>query len=285
MKINNLPAFPTRSEKAHKGFFKTIYVVGGQPYMVGAASLTARAALRTGAGLVKFLADEFIISELLLLEPSATAIALQERSQNLELILNEYDDNETGVLAIGPGMGVDLLAEARMVSLLNDKRAMVLDADALTLLAMSGQILEPVTKPRVLTPHPGEYRRLAVPLEITLDPTCDEQRVQAAQTMATRHNSVVVLKGHRTIVADSSQSYVNHTGNAAMATAGSGDVLTGAISSLIAQGLDGFEAACLGVYLHGLAGDLWVKQNGPVGILARELADLIPLAIKTMIDD
>ena len=83
MKINNLPAFPSRCDKAHKGFFKTIYVVGGQPHMVGAASLTARAALRSGAGLVKFLADEFVMSDLLLLEPSATAISLQDRSQNL----------------------------------------------------------------------------------------------------------------------------------------------------------------------------------------------------------
>ena len=248
--------------------------------MLGAPALTALAALRSGAGLVKFVADENLLSNLLLLEPSATAVALSDNTVNLEGVLAENDPDEMGVLAVGPGMGQSPQSMARLLSLISTNRALVLDADALNLLADSEQILEPAAASRILTPHPGEFRRLAKSLNIECHPVKPKQRVMAATALAKHHHAVVVLKGYQTVVASGTQCYVNQTGNCVLATAGSGDVLTGIISSLVAQGLDGFEAAVLGVHLHGLTADLWVKKNGPVGLLARELADMLPIAIK-----
>jgi NAD(P)H-hydrate epimerase len=282
MKISSIPAFPLRQDTTHKGSFKTVYIIGGQTTMPGAPAMTARAVFRSGGGLVKFVADESILSQLLLLEPSATAVAISDKARNLERVLVECDPEDMGVLAIGPGMGQSPQSRYRLLSLLTSNRPMVLDADALNLLAESGQSLEPSAKSRVLTPHPGEYRRLAKAAKITLDPTVASQRLEAATELAKFHHAVVVLKGHQTIVASRTQCYINNTGNPALATAGSGDVLTGIIAALLAQGLDGFAAASLAVHLHGLAADLWVHENGPVGLLARDLADTLPRAIKTL---
>lgn len=283
MKISSLPAFPVRPDNAHKGSFRTLYIIGGQSNMPGAAALAARSAFRSGAGLVKFVADEALLPPLLQLEPSATGIAISDKARNLERTMAEVDPDELGVLAIGPGMGQSSLTQLRLSSLLTTNRPMVLDADALNLLAQSGQLLNPVSKSRILTPHPGEYRRLAKVARIKLDPTDPAQRMEAATELAKAHHAVVVLKGHQTVIASRTQCHINHTGNPALATAGSGDVLTGIIAALLAQGLDSFDAATLGVHLHGLAADLWVKENGPVGLLARDLADMLPKAIKEMI--
>lgn len=282
MKISSLPAFPVREESTHKGSFKTIYIIGGQPQMPGAPAMTARAAFRSGAGLVKFIVDEPLMASLLTLEPSATAIPVLGNARNLERILAEVDPDDRGVLAIGPGMGQGTEAKYRIGSLFGSNRPMVLDADALNWLAQMDNALKPAAKPRVLTPHPGEFRRLAKIARIQHDPVDPKQRVDAATALARFHHAVVVLKGHETVVASQTQCYINHTGNPALATAGSGDILTGIIASLLSQGLDGFAAASLAVHLHGLAADLWVKENGPVGLLARDLADMLPRAIKNM---
>lgn len=280
MKISSLPHFPTRHDTAHKGTFKTIYVIGGQAHMPGAASLTARAALRSGGGLVKFLADESILPQLLALEPSATGVPLSDKARNIERVLTEIDPDDMSVLAVGPGMGRTPQARSRLLSVVGTNRPMVLDADALNLLAESETMLSPSSKPRVMTPHPGEFKRLAHVANIKHDPVDPQQRVEAATALAKLHHAVVVLKGHQTVIASRTQCYVNQTGNPALATAGSGDVLTGIIASLLAQGLDGFAAATLGVHLHGLAADRWVSENGPVGLLARELADMLPGTIR-----
>ncbi len=280
MKIISLPEFPARQNTAHKGTFKTLYIIGGQSNMIGAPSLTARSALRSGAGLVKLIADESILTNLLLLESSATGVPISDKARNLERVLAEIDPEDAGVLAIGPGMGRTPQSRNRLSSLLTSNRPMVLDADALNLLAETGERLVPAAKCRVLTPHPGEFRRLAKAVDIKHDPVDPEQRIKAATALAKVHHAVVVLKGHQTVIASRTQCHVNHTGNAALATAGSGDVLTGLIASLLAQGLDGFDAATLGAHLHGLAADLWVAENGPVGLLARNLADMLPKAIR-----
>ena len=159
---------------------------------------------------------------------------------------------------------------------------MVLDADGLNLLAASGRILgtqNPRPKDLVLTPHPGEFARLAAPLGIPQRPRSDRDRGSAAAALARAHGAVVVLKGRGTAVSDGDRLYMNTTGNPAMATAGSGDVLTGLIAALLAQGLGGFEAAVLGTYLHGFAGDLWEQEHGPSGLTARDLAALLPAAV------
>ncbi len=248
--------------------------------MPGAPSLTARAALRSGAGLVKFVADESLLPQLLALECSATGIAVSDKARNLERVLAQVDPDESAVLAVGPGMGKSVQSRNRLLSILASNRPMVLDADALNLLAESQQMLKPAGKPRILTPHPGEFKRLAKAAGIKHDPVDPKQRVAAATELAKAHHAVVVLKGHQTVIACRTQCYVNETGNPALATAGSGDVLTGVIAALLAQGLDGFEAAALGVHLHGLAADRWVSDNGPVGLIARDLADMLPRSIR-----
>jgi NAD(P)H-hydrate epimerase len=131
-----------------------------------------------------------------------------------------------------------------------------------------------------MTPHPGEFKRLATALGIARSGTDPDQRPNAAGELARAHKAIVVLKGHRTIVSDGERVYVNTTGNPALAAAGSGDVLTGLIAALIAQKVEPFDAAVLGVYLHGLAADLWAAEHGKSGMLARELAERLPDAFE-----
>ena len=163
-----------------------------------------------------------------------------------------------------------------VMALLRCRRSIVLDADGLNLLASTGHRRPSGGPPLVLTPHPGEFRRLAEPIGITLNPTDPSQRRSAAIELAMAHHATVVLKGSQTVVTNGQQVFLNQTGNAALATAGSGDVLTGLIAALIAQGLAAFDASVLAVHLHGLAADHWARAHGPAGLLARELADHLP---------
>lgn len=248
--------------------------------MIGAPALTAAAALRAGTGLVKILSHPQVIPHALAIEPSATGLVYPSSDSPGEW--NEcLRSLGTGVvLAVGPGMGVSARDQQRLRGLFQSGYPMVLDADGLNNLAAM-QLPWPVAGgPVVLTPHPGEFKRLAQPCSVTPDATDPDSRPAAARQLARALNAVVVLKGRHTVIADAAHHTVNSTGNPALATAGSGDVLTGVIASLIAQGLEPFDAARLGVYLHGLAADLWAEQHGPCGMTARELAALIPDALQ-----
>ncbi len=248
--------------------------------MLGAPALCATAAFRGGVGLVKLAASAELLPWILSMEPSATGIALSSSDQAAVEVIAHTDAK--AVWAIGPGLGQSPEAGVLVMQLLQSNRATVLDADGLNALAQSGQRLGVVGgvwgeggPTQILTPHPGEFRRLAEALKLSID---WEDRPAAATALAQAHHAVVVLKGHQTVVADADRHYVNTTGNPALATAGSGDILTGLIASLIAQEMDGFEAAVLGVYLHGLAADLWAKQYGARGMKAIDLANLLPQA-------
>jgi len=265
--IDLIPECPARPADAHKGTFGTVVVVGGCPTMIGAPALCASAALRAGAGLAKIASDPAMIPFMLTIEPGATGMDIAAIS------------DEKAVLAVGPGLGRSASAEAAVRQLLRDDRPMVLDADGLNLFAKM------VNSPRgngplVMTPHLGEFRRLAEAAGITESPTYPDERLEGAAKLARAHRAVVVLKGQHSVVTDGERAYVNQTGNPAMATGGSGDVLTGVIAALVAQGMEPFEAAALGVYLHGLAGDLWCKAHGPSGMTARDLAGLLPAAFE-----
>jgi NAD(P)H-hydrate epimerase len=149
---------------------------------------------------------------------------------------------------------------------------LVLDADALNALADNTSVLGDSSAPLVLTPHPGEFARL---LQSDV-PSVQAHRQEMAVKFAATHGVVLVLKGHATIVTDGRRVYVNATGNPGMATGGTGDVLTGLIAALLAQGLDGFAAAELGVYAHGVAGDLARDYLGEVSLIASDLLDYLP---------
>ncbi len=284
--ITRPPAAPLRPVDAHKGTFGTVIVIGGCALMVGAPALCASSVLRIGAGLAKIAAPPSaqVLPWSLLIEPGATGLHLPESTAPglLRAMLQEADPQARAVLAVGPGLGTSDMVTQRTLALLQQERTVVLDADGLNALARFG---EPRTTlghphpPLIMTPHPGEFARLAAPLQIPAQPVSETERIDAALHLAQAHQAVVVFKGQHTVVTDGAQVYLNRTGNPALATGGSGDVLTGAIAGLVAQGMSTFDAAVLGVYLHGCAGDLWAAQFGPSGLTAIELLQWLPRAM------
>lgn len=279
------PLFP-RDIDAHKNELGRVFVLAGCRTMIGAAYLSAESVLRSGAGycclgLPVSLVQASISNPRLtcvlteaLPESSEGFIGIRSKDHILELCEN-YD-----VIAIGPGLSTDTQTQKLIVDLLPElERGIVLDADALTALARQGPgIYVRLRRGHglpVLTPHPGEFARLA---GIERAPIEHEERVAVCRKFAYDHEVVCVLKGHRTVVSDGKRVYTNTTGNPGMATAGSGDVLTGVIAALRAQGYDSFEAAVLGVYLHGMAGDLVAERVGQWGMTALDLVDGLPPA-------
>lgn len=302
----DLPALPARPEDGHKGTFGTVCVVGGQApegrVMIGGPALSALAALRTGCGLAILALPEPIINSGLAIAPSATGLALPVdsrgglRTSAANSLLDQYLPG-CDCLAIGPGLGDGQPQQQLMLSLISrDDVAMVIDADALNALAHVNHFAEDLRAAAVLTPHPGEFQRLARVLQIDLDPAVPEQRRDAAERLAQRLGCIVVLKGRHTLISDGVQTIVNTTGNVALATAGTGDVLTGIIASLVAQffkphlgvgsrqisphqqgGLSLLQCAQLGVFLHGLAAEHWSeKHRANAGLLAADLLEYIP---------
>lgn len=274
--IEQLPDLPLRPEDGHKGTFGTVVVVGGSLRMPGAPALCATAALRSGVGLVKIAGALQVLSSVLAIQPSATGVGLKD--------LGAVKGDGQSVLAIGPGLGQERGLDVMVRGFLDWPNPLVVDADGLNALAAGGPFKRAADQPWVLTPHPGEFRRLAESLGIKDDPTDPNQRPAAAAALARATHAVVVLKGQHTIVTDGRRAYRNDTGNPVLATAGTGDVLTGLIAGLIAQSLrqggDVFEAAVLGAYLHGSAADAWKMKHGSRGMLAMELAGELPGAIE-----
>ena len=278
--VKVLPSVPSRPIDAHKGTFGTVIVLGGCSTMVGAPALCAGAALRSGVGLVKVAVPATILQAVIAIEPSATGIALSDDVDSAMTLLAQADPDQRAVLAVGPGWGNDAQRSTLLEMILLGKRTVVLDADGLNMLSMSRRPRPQPGPPLIMTPHPGEFRKLAVAIGITERPTEPADRSHAAARLATAHKAVVVLKGRGTVVCDGNRCYVNTSGNPALATAGTGDVLTGTIASLCAQGLGPFDAAVLGVHLHGFAADLWSAEHGPSGLTARDLADRLPDAFE-----
>lgn len=272
-----LPALPAN---AHKGTRGRVCVVAGSRGMGGAAALCARAALRGGAGLVSVAVPAAIQAQVAPMAPEVMVQAAADGGSGT-FSLESVDDllklaAGADVAAIGPGFGRTAQTQAfshRLVAGL--QRPAVLDADGLYAFAGHLEVLRSVQAPLVLTPHPGE---LAALLGITTS-AVEADRLGALQQAVRTSGAVVVLKGAHTLVGNpEGDVYVNPTGNRGLATAGSGDVLSGLIAALLAQGLAPFQAAAAGVYLHGLAGDLAAERMGYDGLLAGDLAAELPLA-------
>lgn len=301
----DLPTLPPRRADGHKGTFGTVCVVGGQAspprVMLGGPALSAIAALRAGAGLAVLAVPEPIMNESLAVAPSATGLALPVDENGVinpseaARVLDEYAALPD-CIALGPGLGADVPQQQLVVGLVSqDEWPLVIDADALNALAALPDFHQDLRAPAVLTPHPGEYRRLAEALRIDADPVDPDRRADAAEQLAQRLGCVVALKGPGTVVTNGHETWINPSGNAALATAGSGDVLTGLIAGFVAQffkphmgvgsrqitpqqqgGMSLFDCARLGVWVHGLAADRWVERHGPAGMLATDLCDEIP---------
>jgi NAD(P)H-hydrate epimerase len=275
---NDLPRLPPRKPDAHKGDFGTALIVGGSRGMAGAAGLAGMAALRGGAGLVRLAVAEAIVDTVAGFEPSymtsplpcdaAGRIAGAAYERIVELA------EKATVVACGPGLGRSLELDQLVLRLYQEiAKPMVFDADALNALATEPETLTHPGGPRILTPHPGEFARL---INRKLEP---DARADAAVQLAARCGIVVILKGHRTLVTDGARRAINTTGNPGMATGGTGDVLTGLITALCCQHLEPFDAARLGVHLHGLAGDLAAEELGQVSLVASDVILFLPDAI------
>jgi len=248
--------------------------------MLGAASLCAKAALRSGAGLVtvgvasglnkplqRKLPDEVMTKPLT--QTADVTIALRALAQ-IKGFLKRAD-----ALVIGPGLSQHPSTQKLIRELVYSvKLPMVIDADGLN--AITGH-LKQFKGIKVLTPHPGEMARLLN----TTTRQVQKQRKDITKGLAKKYNCIVVLKGHHTVVADyTGRAYLNKTGNPGMATAGSGDVLSGMVAAFLGQGIQPFQAAKAAVYLHGLAGDLAAKEKTQAGMIASDIIEKIPEAIK-----
>jgi NAD(P)H-hydrate epimerase len=292
-----LPPLPARDPRGHKGTFGTVAVVGGCAHedarMIGAVALVATGALRAGCGLARVVTPAPILSTVIGLCPSATGVPLPVdaagRLQPHEAAAAiDQQVGTTSLLVVGPGMGLgDGSRAAALRAVQQEDIPVVIDADAINNLADFPELSRDFRAAAVLTPHPGEYRRLAESLRLDHDPTHDATRPDAAASMAQRLGCIVVLKGSRTVVSDGQRTWVNSTGHAALATAGTGDVLSGLIAGLAAQfvpkKIDLYDAARLAVAAHGLAAEAWVRRHGaPAGLLAMELAAEIPAAFESL---
>lgn len=283
---------PPRARDAHKGVSGRVAIVAGSRGMSGAALLCGQGALRGGAGLVRVFCPLSVQPILAAAEPCLMTRGLDEDAQgrltdrNLAELLHELSDWD--VVAIGPGLGRSFPLRRLVREIYRGLHApLVLDADGLNAMADcerdDWRLTHP--QPRVLTPHPGEMERLPF-----YDRPVSLHRLQAAHATAEATGAIVVLKGHETIVTDGRRWYQNDTGNSGMAAGGTGDVLTGLLGALLAQNgnvrpappLSVFEVAATAVRAHGVAGDRCAARIGPVGYLARELADELPAALAAM---
>jgi NAD(P)H-hydrate epimerase len=274
-----LPRLPPRAPDAHKGAFGLALVVGGSRGMTGAVALSGMSALRGGAGLVRLAVPDVCLETVAALEPSYMTVGLPgDRAGRIALAAREKIVQLSAtatVVAYGPGTGRSLGLSVLVPWLYEHlDRPMVIDADGLNALASRPERLARPGGPRILTPHPGEFARL-----IGRKPAAEE-RADAAAELAARCGVVVVLKGHRTCTTDGRRRAINTTGNPGMATGGTGDVLTGLIAALVCQGLGPYDAARLGVFLHGLAGDLAADELGQVSMIASDLVRYLPKAFQ-----
>ena len=272
--------FTERDKESHKGTYGRALLVGGSRGMAGAIALSSMAALRGGAGLVTVATADVCLETVAGFHPCLMTIPLPDDDAgriNVEArsILHSHL-SEANCIGIGPGLGqseglVELIAELYQQA----NVPMVFDADALNCLAQRNiNSLKPAG-PRVLTPHLGEFRRLIGNEALEIG-SASERVVDFAKETGT----VVLLKGHKSLVTDGAHRYENKTGNPGMATAGSGDVLTGLITALICQHFSPYEAACTAAHIHGLAGDFAAESFGQVSMTSQDIIDALPAATK-----
>ncbi len=278
---NAAARLPARPAAGHKGSFGHVLVIAGSRGKTGAAHLAALGCARAGAGLVT-VACPAGVGEILEVKTTEAMTAPVPDTEDHSLAIASASRllalaHERDIVAVGPGIGL----HAETVSLMHElakrvERPMVIDADGLNAFADEAgtlALLNARSEPTILTPHPGEAARLLGSTSAAVN----GDRVGAARRLAERSGAVVVLKGAATVVADpEGRVAINPTGGPALGTGGTGDVLTGVVAGLFAQGLGAFEAATLGVFIHGDAADRIAARSGASGLLASELADEVP---------
>jgi len=272
-----------RYEDTHKGIYGHLFILAGSPGKSGAAALSALGAQRSGTGLVTV----GIPKSLNLIMEQKTTEAMTEPLPETDLetfglvsldrAMEIAEDKKTAI-AIGPGISTTNETREFVYEIIRDSELpMVIDADALTLVGDNPKILNEAKAPIVLTPHPGEMSRLA---GISTEEV-QANRIGVALDFSTKYNVYLVLKGARSVISTpQGEIFINTTGNAGMASGGMGDILTGIIGGLLAQRIEPADACKLGVFAHGLAGDLAAEQSGEAGIIASDVANKLPNAIR-----
>ncbi|MFH1128979.1 MAG: NAD(P)H-hydrate dehydratase [Candidatus Omnitrophota bacterium] len=275
-----------RKLKSHKGDFGHIFILAGSQRFSGAAVLCAEAAMRTGAGLVTLGIPESLNSAIIKIKPrevmTLPLAETKEKSLSIKAFkkIKDFAKN-SDLIVIGPGLSQnkETFKLVRQV-ILKINKPLIIDADGLNALIGHLDLLRTTCnagRDTILTPHPGEMMKL-LGKRIGFS---ELERKNIAKTFASDYNCIVILKGYKTVVASPfGKSYVNNTGNPGMASAGCGDVLTGMVAALLGQGLDAFNAAKYAVYLHGLAGDIAAKEKTQVSLIATDVIEKIPAAIK-----
>lgn len=270
---------PRRDPAGHKGDFGKLLCVCGSVGYTGAPVFASRAAVRTGAGLVFLAVPERVWPVAAVKSEEAMPFPLPETAEGRLSLLAEEPIRQRAAscdaVLIGCGLGRDRQTDALVRKLLDIDRPLVLDADGLNALDGCPEQLQRRTAPTVLTPHEGEFLRLGGDLS--------RGREAAAAAFSRKYGVYLVLKGHRTLVADpEGRLAVNETGNSGMAKGGSGDVLAGMIVSLLGQGCGAFDACCAAVWLHGRAGDRAAADKGERGMTPTDLLEQIPYAMKNL---
>lgn len=256
---------PERKQNSHKGTFGKVLNIAGSRYMPGAAYLSSVSALKIGCGYCFLASEESVIN------------AVSAQTQNVVFLpYKDIKKQIPDVISIGCGLTTSHKAQVIFREVINHFKGtpLIIDADGLNILSKMNIVLSDKT---ILTPHYKEASRLldADLKEISNNPE------KYAKEISKKYNCITVLKGHKTIITDTKgQVYIDNTGNSALAKAGSGDVLTGMIAGLVAQGMDMFEAAKLGVYLHGKCGELAAQKLTEYSVMAEDLISYIPYAIK-----
>ena len=261
-----------RKERSHKGDFGKVLVVAGSVGMAGAAMMCGKAAIKSGAGMVRFAVPEEIFDILQVGVPEATCL-----KRDFDEVVNIHDYE---AITLGSGIGVNKSNISVIKKVLNEYTGkLILDADGLNCVmrySLYGNLKQSKAD-IILTPHLGEAARL-----LEVDKIKNEDREKAAMVIQEAFNTIVVMKGANTFVVDDHRIYINDTGNPGMATGGSGDVLAGVIAALAAQGYDPYEAARIGVFVHGLAGDMCAEEIGQIGMTAMDIVAKVPAAFKKL---
>ena len=279
---------PKRKADSHKGTYGNILNIAGSINYRGAAFLSSKSALKSGAGYVTLASVEEVISSVSILCPEVVFLPLKIKNGTLS-----YNDckkitkilPDFKVIEIGCGLSaidknhvnIERFFKKIIFEIYKNRKQVIIDADGINILAKDEHIKIPPKS--VLTPHPKELSRL---LKYDVS-QIQSERVKFAKMAAQKYSSVIVLKGHNTVITDGINSYINKTGNSSLSKAGSGDVLTGMISGFCAQGAESFNAAILGVYLHGLAGEIASKELSEYSVNASDLIDYIPKAIRSLL--
>lgn len=264
-----------RAKESHKGDFGHALIIAGGKGKIGSAVLATRACLRSGVGLLTThipACGESVLQ-------SAIPEAMISVDSNDKLFSDNIGNFHFKTIAFGPGLGTAISTQKAIHHLLKvEKIPMVIDADGLNCISLNKEWFNLIPENSILTPHPGEFERLVGSWE-TL-----EQRTELQLEFAKRLKSFVIVKGGPTYIASPDGSlYINTTGNPGMAKGGSGDALTGMITAFLSQNYSALDAAILGVYIHGLAGDVAAQKTTEYGLLASDLIEAIPVALKAIL--